>query len=59
MELRTTSPNVAYDAAQLRDLLAAEQSPKVADEDEHGGMFAPQRLEPDALPLWAGDLDGP
>ncbi len=33
--------------AQLRDVLAAEDSPVVAEEDQHGGALLPQRAEPD------------
>jgi hypothetical protein len=35
--------------AQLRDLLAAEQSAEVADEGENDRLVSPQRAEPDAF----------
>jgi len=38
-------PELALVFAQLRDLLAAEDSPVVSEEDEHGGTLLPQRAE--------------
>jgi hypothetical protein len=35
--------------AQLRDVLPAENSPIVAQKDDHGWIFFPQRAEPDRL----------
>jgi hypothetical protein len=36
--------------AQLRDVLAAEDSPKVPQENQHGGLSLPKRAEPDLAP---------
>ena len=33
--------------AQLRDVLTAEDSPVVPQENDHGGLFIPQRAQPD------------
>ena len=40
-QLGSPRPNVAYLVAQLRDLLAAKQSTKVTEEDQHDRTFFP------------------
>jgi hypothetical protein len=41
-QLGATPADLWKRVAQLRDLLAAEDSPEVADEREHDRLFAPQ-----------------
>ena len=44
--------------AQLRDMLAAEDSSIVAQENEHRGSFFPQGPEADSLAVWVFELNG-
>jgi len=44
--------------AQLRDVLATEDSAVVAEEDEDGGIVVPERAEPDLLAESVGEDDG-
>jgi hypothetical protein len=45
-------------AAQLRDVLAAEDSSVVAKEDDHGGVIGPERAQPDraSCRVWQDDF---
>jgi hypothetical protein len=43
--------------AQLRDLLAAEQSAEVADEHEHDRALAPQIAQPNRALVCVAELD--
>jgi len=47
-ELGPARVNLRQDIAQLRDLLAAEDSAEVADESQNDGSLAPQGAEPHA-----------
>ena len=44
--------------AQLCDMLAAEDSAIVAQEDEHRGSFFPQGPKPDCLAVWIREFNG-
>jgi hypothetical protein len=44
--------------AQLRDVLAAEDSSIVAQENQHRGSFFPQGPEADCLAVWVYELNG-
>ena len=44
--------------AQLRDMLAAEDSSIVAQEDEHRGSFFPQGPKADCLAVWIREFNG-
>lgn len=50
-QLRSSSPNLVDAVAQLRDLLPAEQSAEMADEDQDDRPVLPERSEsyPDLL----------
>ena len=50
-QLGSASANLVDPVAQLRDLLAAEQSAEVADEDEHDRSLPPERAEPLGSPF--------
>jgi len=56
-ELRAARADLVEVVAQLRDLLAAEQSAEVADEDEHDRALLPERSESHPLPPPIGELD--
>ena len=43
--------------AQLRDVLAAEHSAVMADEDHNCGSISPQRAEPDVMAIKIGQND--
>jgi len=43
--------------AQLRDVLAAEDSPVVAEKDDHGLAVCPQRSETDLASIGVGQSD--
>ena len=43
--------------AQLRDVLAAKDSAIVAEKDDHGGFFLPQRTETDFAAVGIGECD--
>ena len=43
--------------AQLRDMVAAEDSPIVAQEDQHRGSVFPQRTEADFLAVWIREFN--
>ena len=43
----TRLPELVFVFAQLRDMLTAENSPIVPQEDNHGPVVRPQRSEPD------------
>jgi hypothetical protein len=45
------------DVTQLRDLLAAEQSAEMTDEDEQHGPLAPGRTQNDGASGCVGDFD--
>lgn len=49
--------NLFHRAAQLRDLLTAEQSPEMADEDENGGTFLPEATKADRLIVRGADFE--
>ncbi len=44
--------------AQLRDMVAAEDSPVVAQEDQHRGSIFPQRTEANFLAVWIREFNG-
>ena len=44
--------------AQLRDVLAAEDSAVMAKENQDGGIVFPERAEPDLLAESVGEDDG-
>jgi hypothetical protein len=44
--------------AQLRDVLAAEDSSIVAEENEHRGAFFPQGPEAHCLAVWVYEFNG-
>ena len=50
--------NLRLMIAQLRDMLAAEDSSIVAQENEHRGSFFPQGPEADSLAVWVFELNG-
>ena len=50
-QLRATVANLGKRVTQLRNLLAAEESAKVADEGEHHGLLAPQITEANVPPV--------
>lgn len=54
-QLAASPPDLLLDAAQLRDLLAAEDSAEVPQEDQHRGAVLPQCAEPHRS---AGEVDG-
>ena len=50
--------NLQLMIAQLRDMLAAEDSSIVAQEDEHRGSFFPQGPEANCLAVWIREFNG-
>ncbi len=50
--------NLRLMIAQLRDVLAAEDSSIVAQENEHRGSFFPQGPEADCLAVWVYEFNG-
>ena len=50
--------NLQLMIAQLRDMLAAEDSSIVAQEDEHRGSFFPQGSEANCLAVWVREFNG-
>src|SRR5690349_11506375 len=54
---RTTFPELALVFTQLRDMLAAENSAIVAEENDHGQVALPQRAEPHEMAVCIGQRD--
>jgi hypothetical protein len=57
-ELGSAGADLVYAVAQLRDLLTAEHSAEVSDEDEDDRAVLPERSETDALSVDIFELDG-
>ena len=56
-EIRSVGSNLGKGVAQLRNLLAAEKSAKVADEEHHPRTASPETVEAHAAPLVIAELD--
>jgi len=56
-ESRSAIAEARFVGAQLRDVLAAENSPIVAEEDQDRGLAEPQRSEAKFAPVAVGQLD--
>jgi hypothetical protein len=57
VELGSSAADLFPDAAQLRDLLAAEDSAEVTNEDQDGGTLPPELLQTPRLSIEVLDLD--
>jgi hypothetical protein len=57
-ELGSKTPDLRKLVAQLRDLLAAEDSTEVSDEDQHHRPLFPERLEADLMAVDIFEYDG-